>query len=57
MVKQSFWIRHNNRTNNYETVNENYKDATLTEEKLMQIKTPTLYFSANDDDIAPVNGN
>ena len=57
MVKQSFWIRHNNRTNNYETVNENYKDATLTEEKLMQIKTPTLYFSANDDDIAPVNGS
>ena len=23
----------------------------------MQIKTPTLYFSANDDDIAPVQSN
>jgi len=45
------------KTNNYETVNDYYKDATLTEEKLMQIKTPTLYFSANDDDIAPVHGH
>jgi len=45
------------KTTNYKTVYEYYKDATLTEEKLMQIKIPTLYFSASDDDIAPVHGH